>query len=252
MDGQTSNETAKTPPAARSEVWCVHCGAEAEPSWTFCGGCGQPIHPDARGPAPEDTTANTISIFVEPVPVVAGAPESLASPAEPSRNEHHAQAKRRPGKRSPLRVLAYSLAGLLLLGLAGTAGYIQQQTQGELDATRKTLTETRNQLQDTNGKFTETHGELSTTQAELSSAVDDLQVTKSRLADKLRELSGLRGSLDGAQERLDLQANQIGTLQSCLNGVTDAMSYAAYSDYGAAIAALEAVEVSCNKAYQLF
>lgn len=30
------------------------------------------------------------------------------------------------------------------------------------------------------------------------------------------------------------------------------MSYAAYFDYGAAIASLEAVEVSCIRAYELF
>jgi len=81
-------------------------------------------------------------------------------------------------------------------------------------------------------------------EAELSSEVKRLQSAQ-------KELAGVRGSLNEANTKVNLQASQIETLKSCLNGVSAALHYAAYSDYDAAIAALEAVEVSCDKAYKM-
>ena len=247
MDNRTASRQAEFPQIPAPSVWCVNCGAETEPSWTFCGACGDPTNATRQhAPSSSDT-----SILAEPVPVVTSTPPHLSSPTAHA-GEHNHVSKRRSSGRSRIKLLLFSLVPLLLVGLAAAAGYIQQQTQAELDSTHNELTGTRHQLQETSSELTANRTELTQIQAKLSDTANELQATKTRLTNKLEQLSGLRGSLDSAQDRLDLQANQIETLKSCLNGVSNALGYLTYSDFAPALAALQAVEVSCTKAHELF
>lgn len=249
MDHDIDHDVTGAPADPTADVRCTHCGAEAEMSWGFCGGCGHRLDttspsaaepPSHRGGEDHDAdgTATVVLADLLPAPV----PAPVHNPAEEPRRR----------RRSPLAVTLYSLgAGVLLAAVAG-AGYAYQQTANDLETTRAELASTRDELDTTNSTLAETEHSLADSRSELADTSDQLQQAQTRLRSARRDLSGVQGSLDNAQDRLDLQANQIETLKSCLDGVTSAMSYAAYSDYGAAIAALDAVEVSCNRAYELF
>jgi uncharacterized protein HemX len=176
----------------------------------------------------------------------------LTEPVLPPVPAHPPAETPRRRRRPLLTWSLYGLAAVLILALVAVAGYTHQQTRNDLASTRADLATTQDELDATSTTLTETEGFLAENRSELAETNLQLQQTRSRLRAARGELSGLEGSLDNAQDRLDLQANQIETLKSCLDGVTTAMSYAAYSDYGAAIGALDAVEVSCNRAYELF
>ncbi len=196
------------PQGMRNE--CAGCGAAAEPSWIFCGSCGEPLN--ALPPVPSDDDM------------------------------------RRSGGRSRFAVVWVTVAVLLVAGLATAATLTHLQTRDELQQARNQLASTENRLAKTTVALDETQGELDESQTTLASTRDRFEATKGRLRRKAQQLTGVRGSLDGAQDRLDLQSNQIESLKSCLNGVSNALSYVAYSDYSAAVAALEAVEGSCARA----
>jgi hypothetical protein len=65
-------------------------------------------------------------------------------------------------------------------------------------------------------------------------------------------LKGLQTSLNDVQTQVSLQAGQIDVLKTCLDGVSNALSYAAYGQYSAAINSLNAVNSECETAYALF
>lgn len=245
----TEQEVSTAPATSAARRWCVQCGAEAETSWGYCGSCGGRLD---RGHPVQDTDCAPV-LGQDPTDNAAAGTVVLAEPlARPVPALAHGPATPRRRRRSPLAITTYSLVAVLVLGLAGLAGYEYQQTSNELDATHAELVATKQQLDTTSATLVETEESLEESQSELSETTDQLQDTEARLRTARRELSGLEGSLENAQDRLDLQANQIETLKICLEGVTNAMGYAAYSDYGAAIASLEAVEVSCQRAYELF
>lgn len=211
MDHDTKQDLVDPPGTEASGRWCVHCGADADETWAFCGSCGRALN--------------------QSDPVVA-----VSQARRPSRSTW----------------VLTSLAGALVVALAAGAGFVYQQMRTDLEDTRTQLASTRDQLQGTRSSLAETEQSLADSRTELAAANGQLDSTQARLRTARRQLSGLQGSLSSAQDRLDLQANQIETLKTCLDGVTSAMSYAAYDDYGAAIAALDAVEVSCNRAFELF
>lgn len=124
--------------------------------------------------------------------------------------------------------------------------------RSRLDRTRNDLVGARSEIERTSDQLSITRGELDTTKKTLASTTSERDAVRSELDAKLAELAGLRGSLGDAQNRLNLQAGQIETLKSCLNGVSEALGYAAYEDYRSAVAALDAVEVSCDRASKMF
>lgn len=222
---------------------CTHCGAQAEPSWGFCGTCGKPL--DTSAPSAEEPPNRAVDgdqdgwgTVVLANPAHAAVPVNVSAPPPQRR------------RRSPAAITLYTLGAVALLSLIAGASYAHQQTRNDLDNTRAELATTQDKLDTTSTTLVETEDSLADSRSELADTTDQLQQAQNRLRAARRQLSGLQGSLDNAQDRLDLQANQIETLKSCLDGVTSAMSYAAYSNYDAAIAALDAVEVSCNRAYE--
>lgn len=249
MKPNIDHDVTGAPADPTTDVRCTHCGAEAEPSWEFCGSCGHrldtaapqaPEPPSHWGDEDQDTDGSETVVLADLLP--ASVPAPLQAPAEEPRRR----------RRSPLAVTLYSLGAVVLLAAVTGASYAYQQTVNDLETTRAELGSTRDELDTTNSTLAETEDSLTDSRSELADTSNQLQQAQTRLRSARRNLSGLQGSLNNAQDRLDLQANQIETLKSCLDGVTTAMSYAAYSNYGAAIAALDAVEVSCNRAYELF
>lgn len=252
MNNDSHTEVAGTaePDGDTATTRCVHCDAEADASWAFCGTCGKPLDAQIMSdatPLPETREAAGLSIMDPAAPPTSTAPAATNVLSPPNAGK-----KPPPHRRSPLKITLYSLALVLLLALIASAGYVYQQTVNDLENTRAELATTQDQLETTSATLSDTEQSLADSQQDLSNLAGVLQKTKSRLQSANQELSGLRGSLDSAEDRLDLQANQIETLKTCLDGVTNAMAYAAYDNYGAAIASLDAVEVSCNRAYELF
>lgn len=161
----------------------------------------------------------------------------------------------RTGLWSRKRILTTVLVMLVVCSAAGAAGYWQDEAhrnQVRLAATQHDLAGARHQVTETTASLDQTRGQLDQARAKLSDTTGRLRTAQGKLRDTRQEAAGLQGSLDSAQDRLDLQANQIDTLKSCLSGVVTSMGYAGQGDYGAAIAALDAVEISCQRADDFF
>lgn len=218
---------------------CTECGEVLDPAWAFCGSCGAASPtPLTRPTEPEGSTAVA--------PALPALPDAVRLPASPyvaSPPVRH----RRPW----LKVTTIGLIVVLAMAGAGYLGYLQQQTGQQLAATRTKLATTRHQLATTAASWKQTKSTLADAQAGLASAQSELTSLRQRLAGARRQLSGVRGSLQNAQSQLSLQAGQIETLKTCLKGVTTSLVYASENDYQSALAALDAVDVSCQQAEQM-
>jgi peptidoglycan hydrolase CwlO-like protein len=221
---------------------CSKCGAFTDGTWDFCGDCGQPLSATSdavEGDGRTDQGDPHLAVPV-PAPPIAAWVETTSTKANSS------------GRRSRAKTIALTVAILLIVGLAGSLGYLQQRTSDQLRKTDSQLSATSQQLANRSAELESTTDELQASNSELTRTASALQSARQDLKQTRKQLSGIQGTLDTTRHQLDLQANQIETLKSCLNGVSSALSYAAYSDYGAALAALDAVQVSCDKANDLF
>jgi chromosome segregation ATPase len=146
------------------------------------------------------------------------------------------------------------IGGAVVMALALiTAGVMRDVgTRDRLAKTRHALEATRVDLKSTKALLASAQSELSSTQSQLTSRTGERDQLKKDLDAKIAELSGVRGTLNQSENRVNIQAGQIETLKSCLNGVTNALVYAANSDYVSAVASLESVKVSCDNASKLF
>jgi hypothetical protein len=225
-----ANQRADTAPLSLHH-WCVQCGAQADAAWEFCGACGHRME-NRTGPVPFPTQ-------LEPQEPTAMVIVTLTSeePIAPSRPR--------------VRGVLFGMLLIVLVAGAAIASYLYKVTSDDLDSTRAELASTQESLETTKANLATSQRSLDDTKAGLVATTGDLQDSEQKLRAARQQLKGLHGSLENAQDRLDLQANQIETLKTCLNGVSSALSYVAYSDYSAAIAALNAVEVSCNRAYDM-
>lgn len=230
----------------RSERHCVRCGTVALPGWDFCGDCGAPL-PD------RSSIADTSRSLIDPVPVLTSTsqwpPVTVPTPPEPAATPPTVNPPARRGITA--RRVVGALTVLVLLVLAGVAGYVHQQTRADLARAADQLAGTRAELATTRTDLADTETTLEETKTDLDATQTELDGTQDELRDARRRLTGLQGTLSDAQDRLDLQANDIETLKSCLTGVSTSLGYAAGSDYSAAIAALDAVQVSCERAGRL-
>lgn len=237
---------------------CPVCAAPAAPGWVFCGACGAalPATSGGAGAAPD----------AEVVPLHASAATGPTTRAEPDPGTGEAvregllpAAVAPPGAtpapavtrrwRRHLRPIA---VGLLVAVLAAVGIATDVGVRNRLDETRDRLARTAKSLDETTAALKESRAELATTKSTLSSTIAERDRLKADLDARVAELAGVRGTLNEAQNRLNLQAGQIETLKSCLNGVVQALGYAAYEDYYSALASLRAVEVSCQNAQALF
>lgn len=187
---------------------CDRCGGSLEASWTFCGRCG------ADRPAPSEA---------------------------PSRDRGEGGSdgsRRRPFVRTAVLLTAFVLAASL--GLAGM-GWVKKAEVNEL------LDNARAELRSSQAELTFTEETLTAARARWKATNDRLAAARHHLREVETELEDAQGAVASAQDRLDLQANQIATLKSCLEGVSRALTFSAYMQYGRALQELNAVEVSCER-----
>lgn len=145
------------------------------------------------------------------------------------------------------RWLVWVGAVVVLLALVGAASYFYL----ELQDTEERLSATEANLEDTATTLGATEEELSTTEESLEERTLERDRLDTRVRDLKNDIQGVRGSLDLAQTDLELQAGQISSLKTCLNGVSIAFEHVLVENYPAAAAALESVEAPCNEAFGL-
>lgn len=218
---------------------CAICGTPQRADDACCPVCGARSTPPAIVPAPTAPPA-------VPPPVLTGPDVGLHATAVPA------------PRRSRLESVWSRRWFRRAVGIAALAVAVTPVAVDDLRV-RSRLTSTRDQLHTTEMALTRTRSDLEGTRRELRTTRADLE-TRTRERDGLRnqldatnaELAGVRGSLSEAQSRLNLQAGQIATLKSCLSGVVQALVYVADGYYGLAVSALEAVDVACRQAAELF
>lgn len=234
VDNETAQESAAYPAIDHRRPQCPVCGTAAEASSTYCGGCGSTLSHLTAGEARHSLKDGTFAVD----------PESVVTDES------------RPPR---LKLAAIGLTGVLLVAAAVGAGFVHKETRDELSHVQSRLAASQQDLAAKAFALDTSELRRDDLQTDFSLATEQLKSTKQALETANKELhrtekqlTGARGTLTDARGRLDLQSNQIATLKSCLDGVSDALKYVAYSDYGAAVQALDAVEVSCETAYNMF
>ena len=201
-------------------ISCAHCGSPVNSQALYCTECGTAL--------PKRTPDTVV------LPLQRTAPETRSEPE--------------PVRRSRVRRSLVALAGV---GLVAGVAVLAVDDRGA----HQQLTRTRGALHSTQATLHSTQAQLSQAQADLAGANADLTRTKASLSSvqatlktKEQALAGVQNSLTDAKNSVTVQAGQIETLKSCLNGVRIALSDVAYGDYSGALSALDAVQVSCNAA----
>ena len=207
-DASLGSTTTKPVVMSEGERVCSTCGALRESAWAFGGSCGSDL-------------------------------DQLRDEVDPS-----SSVDIEPRRRRRKQVAASAAVVLLVLGLgaAGGTGWVKlEHREEQLAATRGTLDTTQAQLAFANDTLDTAREQLETTEGDLNDSEDQVQELQSNLEEA-------EGSLNHAQDRLDLQAGQIDTLQSCLSGVTRALSDLAAGYVALALSDLQAVESDCTEA----
>lgn len=235
--------------------YCSSCGQAVGEAWAYCRYCGADLKAEAaRGTGTEDPTVvlfpqaeETSAAATEPGPVEAETRTlteeiGLERPTKPRFRTKLRRVITRP--RLVAAAVALAAVGMIAVGVLYHFD-VRNGLAGE-------LSDMQQQLDRRNVALAETMQSLDETTEELTSTRSDLGEVRGRLRKATRELKGVRGTLQEAQGRLELQAGQIETLKSCLNGVAAAFESLVYEDYFGAAGALQAVEFSCEQAFQLF
>lgn len=232
---------------------CQSCSAPQDGRARFCTECGAPMPgqlPDMAASIPAQREEQSEESATTALPVLLSSREARAVPTVTAAP---------PTGRSRIKVVTLVLAvlvflaGVVVLGLDARATHqALDETRQSLRATEATLASTQSELATAETELATTLTDLTGTKTELASVEKALADVKKQLAGKEQDLRGVRNNLAEVKSSVTIQAGQIETLKNCLNGVSIALSDAAYGDYSAALSALQAVEVSCDKAYALF
>lgn len=234
---------------------CVKCGTYQELGAQFCGSCG------ARTPAMASLAGNGNANQRPPN----GSPWA-SSPTSPASSHDNGRAARPNGhelwatsatarggrseswdRRRWLTVAASAAAFVLIVG----AIFVHVGVRRDLSRTRTQLASTSQTLEQTASDLESTKSDLKTTQdnlTETESERDSLSTENEVLQGKIQ---GVQGSLNDARSELGLQAGQISTLKTCLNGVAIALRDVLNNDYYGAASALQSVQGPCNEAFRL-
>lgn len=148
------------------------------------------------------------------------------------------RASARTHRNIPWKRLAIASAIILLFaGTATTLSYQWARDHTRLVANRHALTSSKAALAKTIGQ---------------RDALDKgLDYANLKITDLRAEIAGIQTSLGRARSRVELQAGQIDTLKTCLNGVSRALGYVIYENIPAAIGELDGVRFICQKAQRL-
>jgi hypothetical protein len=222
------------------QVLCDTCRSPITVDSKFCGTCGNAI----AAPVAE-ASAGPPALVLAPERIDPVAPEGRTGSDGPTATAPAPVTRRLTRD----RVLAGALA--LAVVAAGVVTYDDVRHRGTLDRTRRQLAATRSELASTVARLDSTAATLDSTQIDLTSTRADLSASNKTLSTLRGQLSGVRNTLSDAKGKLNVQASQIVTLKSCLNGVTIALGDVAYGDYSGAVSALDAVRVSCQAASRI-
>lgn len=221
---------------------CPGCGSRCDTGWAYCEVCGiaLPVGQRATELPRREGAAQKAGDVVDRRGARAGSLAAHRGIGSGVASSPTAEALAPPRRSRRVRIAV----GMLIASLAGAAltGWIQyDHAQGRFIESRHQLSETKGLLISADEQLGLTRDELATDKSALASAEAELSRTK-------QDLVKSQGSLDNAKDRLNLQASQIDTLQTCLRGVSEALSDVAYGDYEGAVSALDAVRTSCRKA----
>jgi hypothetical protein len=210
---------------------CQSCGASATGEGQYCADCGSPlVAPALDSVVPEQRTSQEM-VGLD------------------FRNELVAQPS--VAGRSRARKLTATAACALLVAGVATLAMNDRGTHQRLSHTRAALQASQQRLHSTESVLSQTQADLSDANADLASTKANLTKVEATLKSKEQTLVGVQNSLSDAKTSVTVQAGQIQSLKSCLNGVQIALSDVAYGDYSGAVAALNAVQVSCNAASEI-
>jgi cell division protein FtsL len=220
---------------------CPHCGRDIQASWTYCLHCGNAIPSESRAIELSDTQPMAV-----PEPRDVPPPPMLVSASEDRAIEY---AEAAAPHRSRARVIGVVALAAVVLASA-TAGFLF--LSGELRETREQLAAQTSELNTTKGQLKETAANLADTRSTLAQTMQERDGLKKQVNKLTVDLKGVKGTLQEAQNTVELQTGQIATLKTCLGGVSEAMNDIVYGYYNAAVNALTRVESECNEAYALF
>ena len=166
-------------------------------------------------------------VEVEPVPV---APVTTAWPdPEPAPWETPAVTSPDGGRSGffAKRTLVFAIPCVVLaLALVGS-GIYGYTTHNTLNSTKSTLARTRTDLIDANS---------------------ELHLAQAKADDLNGQLGDTKDRLSASQHRVDLQADQIQNLRTCLDGITTAIVRAGNGDEAGAFSVLDSVKPACQAA----
>jgi hypothetical protein len=240
-------------------VTCTDCGADVDAAWKFCRNCGRatpvvdqaatvPLNTVVGPPAAQEgfaslfhgtpvEQAGTQSSAVQPFG--SDLTETLALPlmtAAPLGSSPHRRSDRR---RWPTLVVAVLL--VLALAACGWLGWLLRDRNHSLETSRADLAATNSRLIAATGDLANDKIQISTQLSQLAS----LGAEKTALTAQLKDA---QTTLQGTQNTVQLQTQQITNLHTCLNGVLTALNFIANNDYTDAVTSLQGVQAVCQTA----
>jgi septal ring factor EnvC (AmiA/AmiB activator) len=100
----------------------------------------------------------------------------------------------------------------------------------------------------THNKLNSTKSTLAKTRTDLIGANSELHLAQGQAADLNSQLGDTKDRLSASQHRVDLQADQIQNLRTCLDGITTAIVRAGNGDTAGAFSVLDSVKPACRAA----
>jgi hypothetical protein len=249
-------------------VTCTDCGADVDAAWKFCRSCGRatpvadqptPVPLDSVGPSlGEGLTPGSSaehegfsSLFHGTSVELAGTQTSAVQPFGNDLTQTLAlpimatpPVGSSPHRRNNHRLWpSLVLATLLVVALVGCGwlGWLLRDRTHSLETTRATLAATNSRLIAATGDLANDKIQISTQLAQLAS----LGAEKTALTAQLKDA---QTTLQGTQNTVQLQTQQITNLHTCLNGVLTALNYISYNDYTDAVTSLQGVQAVCQTA----
>jgi hypothetical protein len=209
--------------------------------------------PESHAPAEYAPVADDAAAFIPPVPDAmqpdAVEPDAVQpDPApEPPLYANYATQRVRSNPVTPARAVAGGIVVVVLVAVAVLAtGW--RSSSSELKASNTQLAAAKAQLNQTKDALAASEQASEGMKLELTGKVIETQKTAEELAATKQEASGVRQSLADSQKRVDLQANQISVLKTCLDGIARADYEAAHGSYDVAVSILNSVQPACRKA----
>jgi hypothetical protein len=198
---------------------------------------------ESHPPVEYAPVADDAAAFMPPVP---DAVQPNTAP-EPPLYANYATQRVRSNPVTPARAVVGGIVVVVLIAVAVLAtGW--RSSSSQLKASNTQLAAAKTELNQTKDALAASEQASEGMKLELTGKVIETQKTAEELAATKQEASGVRQSLADSQKRVDLQANQISVLKTCLDGIARADYEAAHGSYDVAVSILNSVQPACRKA----